>query len=250
MTTLALERPIDLTVNIETAGTVVEGDWTIPLHPHGVILLINGPGSSRLGRRNREVAHWMYDKGFATLLVDLLTVDEEHEDALTGALRLDVELLTGRVKAATHWVKEVSELRDLPRGYLASGIGSAAALVAAAREPDLVKAIVSRGGRPDLAGVSLHTVTTSTLLIVGGSDPSVCQLNRWALRRLNGEKELAIIPGANHLFEEAGTLEAMCKLASRWFDDHMPPLSRSAQRHHLFGRPWTPVLSTTERAGD
>lgn len=221
MTTIAHERPIDLAVSIQVPGTEIEGDWSVPLRPRGTIILAGGTGTSRLGRRNREVAHRLYDASFATLLLDLLTFEEEEENALTGAFQLEIGLLTERLLAAMHWVSDESEVGHLPLGILASGTASAAAVCAAARESELVKAIVSRGGRPDLAGIDLHRVLTPTLLIVGSADTRIYELNRWALRRLNGEKHLVVISGESQLFEEADALDTMCRLAIGWFESYM-----------------------------
>lgn len=220
MTAIAHERPIDLGVKISTRDAVIEGDWSVPLHPKGAIILANGTGNSRLGRRNRNLARGMYDAGFATLLLDLLTFEEEKEDLLTGVFQLDVPLFVERLISASHWIRN-SEVGDLPLGYLVSGIASGAALVASVREPGLVQAIVSRGGRPDLAGIELHRVLTPTLLITGSHDTRVYEMNRWALRRMNGEKRIAVVSGASHLFEEPGTMEEVCRLAVRWFESHM-----------------------------
>ena len=220
MTAIAHERPIDLGVKISTRDAVIAGDWSVPLHPKGAIILANGTGNSRLGRRNRNLARGMYDAGFATLLLDLLTFEEEKEDLLTGVFQLDVPLFVERLISASHWIRN-SEVGDLPLGYLVSGIASGAALVASVREPGLVQAIVSRGGRPDLAGIELHRVLTPTLLITGSHDTRVYEMNRWALRRMNGEKRIAVVSGASHLFEEPGTMEEVCRLAVRWFESHM-----------------------------
>jgi dienelactone hydrolase len=220
MTSLILERPIDFGVTITAQDATIDADWSVPLRPKGAIVIASATGNARLGRRSRETARNLYDAGYATLLVDLLTLDEDHEDALTGALRLDVELLTSRILAAAQWIVE-SDIGDLPRGFLTSGIASAAAVVAAVREPELVDAIVSRGGRPDLAGIALHKLVTPTLLITGSVDAQIFELNRWALRRIRGEGKIAVIPGASHLFEEPGALEQMSRLAVRWFDSHL-----------------------------
>lgn len=218
---IAHGRPIDLGVDIPVQGTVIEGDWSIPLRPTGSIILVNGTGNSRLNRRNRDVARQLYDSGFATLLLDLLTLDEEREDSLTGVFHLDIPLFAERLLTATHWLHE-TEVGFLPLGYLASGPASAAAIVASVREPGVVSAIVSRGGRPDLAGIDLHRAVTPTLLIVGSDDERIFELNRWALRRLGGDAKIAIIPGASHTFEEPNALEKVGTMATRWFCCHMP----------------------------
>lgn len=220
MTSLMLERPIDLGVSIPAPDAEIEADWSVPLHPRGAVIISNGTGNGRLSRRNREVAQTLYDAGYATLLVDLLTLDEDRENSLTGALELDLELLTSRLISAAHWVA-CSEAAGLPVGFLTSGVASAAAVIAAVREPGLVDAFVSRSGRPDLAGIALHRLVTPTLFITGSADARVFELNRWALRRIRGEGKIAVIPGASHLFEEQGTLKQMTRLALRWFELHM-----------------------------
>lgn len=237
MSTALYDRPIDLGVTISTADATIEGDWSVPLHPKAAIILANGTGNSRLGKRNRSVAQSMYDAGYATLLLDLLTPDEEKEDLLTGAFQLDVPLFVERLIAAAHWVRD-TEVGDLPLGFLVSGIASGAALIASAREPDLAMAIVSRGGRPDLAGIELHRVLTPTLLITGSADTRTYEMNRWALRRLNGEKRLAVVSGASHLFEETGAMEEVCRLAIRWFETHIHP---RAFTRSVFSLSWEPA---------
>ena len=220
MTSLMFDRPIDLGVRIPAADAMIEGDWSVPLHPKGVVILANGTGNGRFNRRNREAAQHLYDSGYATLLLDLLTADEEREDILTGVFQSNIDLLASRLIAAAQWV-ERSDVHGLPLGYMTSGVASAGAVVAAVREPDMVDALVFRGGRPDLGGISLHKLVTPSLFIVGGADHTVFELNRWALRRIRGEGKIAIVAGASHLFEEPGTLEQMCKLAVRWFDNHL-----------------------------
>lgn len=220
MTTLTYDRPIDLGVTIPAPDAIIEGDWSIPLHAKGVVILANGTGNSRLSRRNRQVARHLYDAGYGTLLLDLLTLDEDREDSLTGVFQSNIPLLAERLLAAAQWVDE-SGAGDLPLGYLTSGVASAAAVIAAVREPELVDALVFRGGRPDLGGIALHKLNTPSLFIVGGADHSIFELNRWALRRIRGEGKIAVVPSASHLFEEPGTLEQMCRLAVRWFDGHL-----------------------------
>lgn len=222
MTTISYDRPIDLTVNIPVTDTKIEGDWSIPPAPRGAIIIANGTGNSRLLKRNREIARRFYDAGFAVMLVDLLTPEEEEENILTGALRLDINLFIDRLAATAHWVKDECEEGYLPLGIFASGIASAAAVTLAAREPNVVKAVVSRGGRPDLAGIELHRVITPTLLVVGTSNTVMYELNRWALRRLNGEKHLLVVPGDAEAFEERKSLDTMCRVAIGWFDTHLP----------------------------
>lgn len=203
-------------VKILAGGATLEGDLCIPRNAQGVVLFAHGSGSSRQSPRNRYVAQFLRDWGLATLLFDLLTAEEEKIDIQTGHLRFDIRLLVGRLSQATDWLKQSSEAASLKIGYFGASTGAAAALVAAAERTD-ISAIVSRGGRPDLAGTALSRVRASTLLIVGGNDPAVLALNREALERLKGDKELAIVSGATHLFEEAGALEEVARLAANWF---------------------------------
>lgn len=220
MTRLLFDRPIDVGVMIPAGDAMIEGDWSVPPHPRGVVILANGTGNGRFNRRNRQAAQYLYDSGYATLLLDLLTADEEREDILTGVFQSNMELLSSRLIAAAHWV-ERSGIQGFSLGYMTSGVASAGAVIATVREPDMVDALVFRGGRPDLGGISLHKLITPSLFIVGGADHSVFELNRWALRRVRGEGKIAIVPGASHLFEEPGALEEMCNLAVRWFDKHL-----------------------------
>lgn len=221
MTTISDTRPIDRTVRISVDGASIEADWTMPLDARGVVIFAQGSGSSRFSRRNRMVARNLYDEKFGTLLLDLLTADEEREDALTGALRLDVKFLAERLISATQWLKDQAEAHGLPIGYFGTSTGAAAALIAAARRPDLVDAVVSRGGRPDLADIALNKVKAPTLLIVGGADAEILELNRWAYWRLNSERHLEIIQRASHLFEERGAFEKVMSLTAEWFDLHL-----------------------------
>lgn len=231
MTAMMLDSPMELEVPITAPEAILHGDWSVPLDPKGAIVLVNGTGTNRKSDRNRAIAHRIYDAGFATLLLDLLSEEEEREDALTGAFQLDVKLQAARVIAAAQWIRR-SDIGDRPIGILASGVASAAAVVAAVREPDLIDAIVSRGGRPDLAAIDLHRLMTPTLLITGSRDARTFELNRWALRRMQGEGRIAVVPGASHLFEEPGAMEEMCSLALHWFFVRMPkaPLTLSDSR--------------------
>lgn len=238
MTAISHDRPIDQPVVITSGSASIEGDWTVPLRPRGTVIIANSAGCSRFARGNRDVARHLYDDGFATLLVDLLSHDEEREDALTGALRLDVDMLAGRLVAATEWVKEETEVAHLPVGYLASGVASAAALVADTQSPGQVDAIVSRGGRPDLAGIRLHKVAPPVLLIAGAADLQNLELNRWALRRLNCEKHLVSVPKATIRFEEPGTFAAMTDHAASWFKRVMK-LPRPVDTRSIFSMSWT-----------
>jgi len=240
MTGINFDRPIDLTVNIPTADASIEGDWSVPPAPRGAIIIANGVGHSRLSKGNREIARRMYDAGFALLLLDILTDDEEVENALTGAFRLDINLFARRLHSAIDWVKEKSDEGHLPLGILASGTASAAALIVATRQPECVNAIVSRGGRPDLAGIALHRVLTPTLFIVGSNDPAMYELNRWALRRINGEKHLAVIQGESQPFEPKKTLDTTARVAIGWFASHMSRPALFEPNKGIFGIAWTP----------
>ncbi len=203
------------------AGEVtLEGSLAIPDGARGVAVFAHGTGSSRHSPRNRYVAATLDEAGVATLLIDLLTEDEETEDRFTGHLRFNIPLLAGRVVGATSWASKDERTRDLRIGYFGASTGAAAALVAAAGRDD-IGAIVSRGGRPDLAGDVLPEVKAPTLLIVGGSDTAVIELNEAAQRLLRCENEMKIIPGAGHLFEEPGTLEQVAESAAEWFARHL-----------------------------
>lgn len=185
------------------------------------MLFAHGSGSGRHSPRNRFVAQRLREAGLGTFLIDLLTGQEEAEDLRTGLLRFDVELLAGRVVEATRWLLDSPRTRGLDIGYFGASTGAAAALVAAARLPEAVGAIVSRGGRPDLAGGYLERVRAPVLLIVGGRDHTVLELNREAMRRLPQETRLEVVPGAGHLFEEPGALEEVARLAAGWFTRHL-----------------------------
>ena len=195
----------------------LEGNLNIPENPRGVVLFAHGSGSSRHSPRNQFVAQVLHKAGFATLLIDLLTAGEEEQDWQTGHLRFNIDLLSQRVEGATNWLTVNPATANLKIGYFGASTGAAAALVAAAKHPFAVGAVVSRGGRPDLAGSFLTSVQAPTLLIVGSKDTQVIELNRMALSLLKGEKQLEIIPGATHLFEEPGALEQVAQLASQWF---------------------------------
>ncbi|MFN2525936.1 MAG: dienelactone hydrolase family protein [Actinomycetota bacterium] len=204
------------------AGEVeLQGDLSRPEPARGVVLFAHGSGSSRHSPRNRFVAEELQAAGLATLLMDLLTEDEERSEAATGHLRFDIELLADRLTGATEWLRSQPDTASLAVGYFGASTGAGAALVAAANMPDEVGAIVSRGGRPDLAGPALQQVTAPTLLIVGGNDHQVIEMNRSALAQLQGKKEIQIVPGAGHLFEESGTLEEVARLARDWFVKHL-----------------------------
>lgn len=216
-----INKGITRDVELPLDGIRLHADLTVPDRAKGVVLFAHGSGSSRFSPRNRAVAATLWKGHFATLLLDLLTPDEERVDVMTRQHRFDVSLLAGRLVAATDWLHAQPETRDLAVGYFGASTGAAAALVAAARLPDLAKAVVSRGGRPDLAGNALREVRAPTLLIVGGDDPVVLDLNRDALAALSCDKQLEVVPGATHLFEETGTLEQVADLALHWFEQHL-----------------------------
>ena len=208
-------------VGIPLYGIYLNGDLTIPPLAEGVVLFAHGSGSSRFSPRNRAVAAGLNAAGFATLLLDLLTPSEERWDATTGLLRFDVHLLARRLTVATDWLAVREETADLGIGYFGASTGAAAALIAAAHRQDAVRAIVSRGGRPDLAGAVLGKVRAPTLLIVGGDDAPVIDYNRDALGELRAVSELRIVPHASHLFEEPGALEQVIRLSRDWFRRHL-----------------------------
>src|SRR6266540_5313536 len=204
-------------VTIPVAGTALAADVSVPPAARGVVLFAHGSGSSRHSPRNRQVAAELQAAGLATVLVDLLTPEEEQVDAGTGELRFNIELLSVRVAGLVDWASEHEPTAGLPVGLFGASTGAAAALVGAAARPDRVRAVVSRGGRPDLAGEFLRLVRQPVLLIVGGRDPTVIELNRKAMRTLAGETRLEIIAGAAHLFEEPGALEEVARFAADWF---------------------------------
>ena len=208
-------------VAITTAGVELAGTLTVPAEAHGVVLFAHGSGSGRDSPRNRYVARVLNKSGLATLLMDLLTPEEESVDQYTRHLRFDLELLAMRLIGATDWLRNQPATGDLPIGYFGASTGAGAALLAAAERHGVVGAVVSRGGRPDLAGPALMRVHAPTLLIVGGADDQVIDLNERALELLEAEKELRIVPGATHLFEEPGALEEVARLAADWFARHL-----------------------------
>jgi putative phosphoribosyl transferase len=212
----------ELSVRIDEGRVGLDGDLLMPEDARGVVLFAHGSGSGRSSPRNRFVARHLNGMSLTTLLLDLLTAEEEQTERLTRHLRFDIGLLARRLMAVTDWLKAESSTAALPVGYFGASTGGAAALVAAAERPDHVAAVVSRGGRPDLAGESLARVRAPTLLIVGGKDEPVIAMNGWALERLKApEKQLVTIPGATHLFEEPGTLEEVARLAGEWFSNFL-----------------------------
>ena len=201
------------------AGAVeLAGELVLPHSPRGLVVFAHGSGSSRHSPRNRFVASVLQDGSLGTLLMDLLTPAEEQIDSRTAELRFNIDLLAERVTAAVDWVRSQAATQSLGLGLFGASTGAAAALVAAALRPGEVSAVVSRGGRPDLAGAALPEVRAATLLIVGGSDAQVLELNRAALQELRMEKDLVIVPGATHLFEEPGALAEVSRLARQWFE--------------------------------
>ncbi|AGA28083.1 dienelactone hydrolase family protein [Singulisphaera acidiphila] len=208
-------------VKVPAGSVTLEGDLGVPAGARGVVLFAHGSGSSRLSPRNRFVAGALRAEGLATLLIDLLTPEEEAVDLRTRHLRFDIALLAERLVGVTDWLGADPETLGLKVGYFGASTGGGAALVAAAERPDVVGAVVSRGGRPDLARPALAHVKAPTLLIVGGDDEPVIALNREALAQLRCENRLEIIPGATHLFEQPGTLEAVAMIAGEWFRTHL-----------------------------
>ena len=213
----------DRPVRLQADGVTLDGDLTMPAGARGVVLFAHGSGSSRHSPRNRYVAQVLRDKRLGTLLIDLLTRDEERAEARTGHLRFDIPLLARRLGAALEWLAWDDETRGLPVGLFGASTGGGAALVAAAEHAESVHAVVSRGGRPDLAGAALASVRAPTLLIVGERDHPVIAMNRDALAQLECEKRLDIVPGASHLFEEKGTLEQVARLAASWLERYLKP---------------------------
>jgi len=208
------------------------GTLNVPEGASGIVLFAHGSGSSRYSPRNQFVAEVMHDYGFGTLLFDLLTLAEEEEDESSGEYRFDIPLLASRLIAATHWIRNQRAYAKLSIGYFGASTGAAAALVAAAELGSQVSAVVSRGGRPDLAGSNLFRVTSPTLLIVGGYDTEVLRMNQDALGRLTCEKALRIVPKATHLFVEQGALAQASRLAGEWFEKYLPLKPRGEGQLH------------------
>jgi dienelactone hydrolase len=217
MITPKIQRIQTWSVQIVADEVTLAGDLALPLNAQGLVLFAHGSGSSRFSRRNRFVAQTLQNGGLATLLFDLLTAAEERIDVGIRPLRFDIELLAKRLVATTDWVLAQPQLHAFPLGYFGASTGAAAALIAAAQRADVVAAVVSRGGRPDLALPALALVKAPTLLLVGGADYPVIEMNKEALAHLGSTAKLEIVPGANHLFEEPGALEAVAQYARDWF---------------------------------
>jgi len=209
-------------VHVPAGDATLEGELVVPEQASGVVQFAHGSGSSRHSSRNKFVAGALQAVGLATLLIDLLTREEEAIDQHTGHLRFDIPLLADRLLAATRWLGEEPSTGALEVGYFGASTGAGAALVAAAAEPERIGAVVSRGGRPDLAGKALSLVRAPTLLIVGGRDLQVLESNRAAMARIPAQTRLEIVPGASHLFEEPGALEVVARLAQDWFLQYLP----------------------------
>jgi putative phosphoribosyl transferase len=205
-------------VRFNAGGAFIDADITVPADATGVVLFVHGSASSRHSPRNQFVATHLQSAGFGTVLMDLLTPSEERSDQLTGRLRFDISFLARRVGSV---IDQVRDQLALPIGLFGASTGAAAALVVAAARPRGISAIVSRGGRPDLAGESLRTVVTPTLLIVGSEDHEVLALNKKAMSHMKAEVRLEVVPGASHLFHEPGALEAVAHLAADWFTTHL-----------------------------
>ncbi len=213
--------PLSSAIQVRVGADLIEGDLVAPARATGLVLFAHGSGSSRFSGRNRAVAEVLQRAGYATLLMDLLTRDEEAVDLVTREYRFDIERLGRRVTAAIDWAQGDPALAALPAACFGASTGAAAALIAAAERPDIVRAVISRGGRPDLAADALPRVQAPTLLIVGGADPEVIALNRAAMSQMHAPVQLAIVPGATHLFEEHGALEEVSRLAIEWCERYL-----------------------------
>ena len=217
-------------VEIRAGSVLLHGDLATPPRPRGVVIFAHGSGSSRFSSRNRRVAETLQTRGYATLLLDLLTPEEESVDIYTAEYRFDIPRLAARVRAAAEWAATVPAIGGLPIGLFGASTGAGAALIAAAERPDLVRAVVSRGGRPDLADHALPRVHAPTLLIVGGADRAVIELNREAIRHMVAHVELRIVPGATHLFEEPGAIEEVEREAGEWFEAYFSADAKARRR--------------------
>jgi pimeloyl-ACP methyl ester carboxylesterase len=212
----------EVTVAVESGRLALAGDLEVPSNAKGIVVFAHGSGSSRFSPRNQAVARSLREAGFGTLLFDLLSPEEERKDWVTAEFRFDIPLLARRLEDVVAWVAQRDEAEGAAIGCFGASTGAAAALIAAADAPDLVASVVSRGGRPDLAGEALPRVRAPTLLIVGGRDTAVIGMNREALAQMGDHAELIIVPGASHLFEEPGTLNEVARLAIAWFADTLP----------------------------
>lgn len=230
---MATEVPIDENSIIPVGDVSLEGQLKVPDGAKGIVIFAHGSGSSRHSPRNRYVASVIREAGLGTLLFDLLTAEEERVDRATRHLRFDISLLASRLKGAAKWIENRNATNHLRIGLFGSSTGGGAALVAASQMKSSIGAVVSRGGRPDLAGESLAGVASPVLLIVGELDKEVIGLNKYAMRQMKCEKELIIVPGASHLFEEPGTLEKAAELASDWFRRHLAEKAGAAGNHSL-----------------
>jgi putative phosphoribosyl transferase len=221
-----------LLVHVPAGLATLHGDLSVPAAPRAVVLFAHGSGSSRHSPRNQAVAAYLQRRGYATLLIDLLTDEEDAVDRLTSRFRFDIPRLASRLVAIADWLRRDPALTGLPVGLFGASTGGGAALVAAASRPDAIAAVVSRGGRPDLAAGALARVAAPTLLIVGALDEAVIELNRAAMTRMHGNVSLAIVPGAAHVFEEPGALEQVAELTADWFDRYLsasPPRAAAGQ---------------------
>jgi dienelactone hydrolase len=218
------------TLRIPASGAILNADLVIPVDAKGIILFAHGSGSSRHSHRNQFVARILQESNFGTLLMDLLTEEEEHVDNKTRELRFDIDLLAERLTAVVAWTANQPTMKRLPVGLFGASTGAAAALVAAAKKPAIVRSVVSRGGRPDLAGESLKKVQAPTMLIVGGYDDAVLVLNEQAKTRMPGEVTVKIVPRATHLFEEPGALAQVADLAAAWFQTTLKTEDVTAER--------------------
>lgn len=222
MSSFANRLSVNSEVQIGTGDALLEGNLRIPHNAKSIVVFVHGSGSGRHSSRNQFVAKVLNDFGLATLLFDLLTSEEDFIDMRGGTIRFDIPFLTKRVKATTQWLRQSVHTKELKIGYFGASTGAAAALCAAAEQSDLISAVVSRGGRPDLAGrENLKRVTCPVLFLVGSKDEAVLSFNQEALRHLSGQKELRVVPGAGHLFEEPGRLEIVSEFACRWFGLHL-----------------------------
>ena len=212
-----------ISVSVPIDGQSLPGDLRTPVDALGIVLFAHGSGSSRHSPRNQFVARTLERRQLGTLLIDLLTPEEEIIDNRTAEYRFDIPMLADRLVTIVDWLRHRKETSSLPIGLFGASTGGGAALIAAANRSDEIAAVVSRGGRPDLAGAALVNITTPTLLIVGGFDAPVIEMNRGAMKQMRGEVKLEIVPGATHLFEEPGTLERVAELAGAWFERYLQP---------------------------